>query len=191
MCGLGQLGRHHFLFTQSSDALYLCCINHGSHKINGDYMSLREKFQDGLKKAMQERDEVATSTLRLILAAVKDRDIAARSKGNTDGVTDDEILGMLQTMIKQRRDTIKVYEKANRQELADREQEEIIVVQKYLPVQITGAEAHKAIEEVIHEEAATSIKDMGKVMAALREKYAGQMDFGRASAVVKEKLVAK
>lgn len=154
-------------------------------------MSLREKFQDGLKSAMVKRDEVATSTLRLILAAVKDRDIAARGKGNTDGVSEDEILGMLQTMIKQRRDSIKIYEKASRQELADREQAEIKVIEAYMPEQITGAEAHKAIDEVIHEEAATSIKDMGKVMTALREKYAGQMDFGRASAVVKEKLVAK
>lgn len=166
-------------------------VDQDKQKINGDNMSLREKFQDGLKKAMRDRDEVATSTLRLIMAALKDRDIAARSKGNTDGVSEDEILGMLQTMIKQRRESIKVYEKADRQELADREKKEIDVVKSFLPEQITGADLHHAIEEVIHDAAATSIKDMGRVMALLREKYAGQMDFARASAIVKEKLVAK
>ena len=152
-------------------------------------MSLRENFQTKLKQSMHSKDAVATGTIRLINAALKDRDIAARSKGNTDGISEDDILAMLQTMIKQRRESIKMYEKGNRPELAEKEQAEIIVIESFLPAQITGEDMEAVIEEVIDEEAATSIKDMGKVMAALRERYAGQMDFGAASAIAKQKLV--
>lgn len=151
-------------------------------------MTLREDFQTRLKQSMQARNQIETSTIRLISAALKDRDIAARSKGNTDGIVDDEILSMLQTMIKQRRESIKMYEKGGRAELAEREAQEIEIIQSFLPRQITGDEMDGAIDEVIIDETATNIKDMGRVMSALRDKYAGQMDFGQASARVKEKL---
>ena len=152
-------------------------------------MSLREKFQDGLKQSMQARDDIATATLRLISAALKDRDIAARSKGNTDGIDEDEILSMLQTMIKQRKESIKMYEQGGRPELAAREAQEIDVIKRFLPAQITGDQLSQTIDQIIQSEAASSIKDMGKVMAVLRGQYAGQMDFGQASAIVKQKLV--
>ena len=152
-------------------------------------MSLREKFQDGLKQSMQARDDIATATLRLISAALKDRDIAARSKGNTDGIAEDEILSMLQTMIKQRKESIKMYEQGGRPELAAREAQEIDVIKRFLPAQITGDQLSQTIDQIIQSEAASSIKDMGKVMAVLRGQYAGQMDFGQASAIVKQKLV--
>ena len=152
-------------------------------------MSLREKFQTSLKLAMHAREQLAVSTIRLMSAALKDRDIAARSKGNTEGISEEEILAMLQTMIKQRRESIKMYEQGGRPELALREQQEIEVIKTFLPRQIEGAEMDTAIEDVINTESATSIKDMGKVMTALRDKYTGQMDFGQASAKVKEKLV--
>lgn len=151
-------------------------------------MSLRENFQSGLKTAMHSQDKMAVSTIRLISAALKDRDIAARSKGNTEGISDDEILSMLQTMIKQRRESIKMYEQGGRQELADREAKEIEIIETFLPRQITGDEMTEAVDQVIDEQAATSIKDMGKVMAALRDKYTGQMDFGQASVIIKKRL---
>ena len=151
-------------------------------------MTLREDFQTRLKQSMQARNQIETSTIRLISAALKDRDIAARTKGNTDGIVDDEILSMLQTMIKQRRESIKMYEKGGRAELAEREAQEIEIIQSFLPRQITGDEMDGAIDEVIIDETATNIKDMGRVMSALRDKYAGQMDFGQASARVKDKL---
>lgn len=152
-------------------------------------MSLRENFQTGLKEAMQKQDKMTLSTVRLISAALKDRDIAARSKGNTEGISDDEILAMLQTMIKQRRESIKMYEQGGRTELAEREAKEIEIIETFLPRQITGDEMTDAIDQVIDEESATSIKDMGKVMATLRDKYTGQMDFGQASACVKKRLI--
>ena len=152
-------------------------------------MTLRENFQTGLKEAMHAKDKMALSTIRLISAALKDRDIAARSKGNTEGISDEEILAMLQTMIKQRRESIKMYEQGGRTELAEREAKEIQIIETFLPRQITGDEMTDAIDKVIDEEAATSIKDMGKVMATLRDKYTGQMDFGQASVCVKQRLI--
>ena len=151
-------------------------------------MGLRENFQTRLKESMQARDQMSTSTIRLISAALKDRDIAARSKGNTDGIPDEEILQMLQTMIKQRRESIKMYEQGNRPELAKGEADEIQIIEEFLPRQITGPEMEDAINDTIAKEGAANIKDMGKVMNSLRADYAGQMDFGKASAVVKKKL---
>ena len=149
---------------------------------------LRDRLNDALKEAMKTKDEVATSTLRLILAALKDRDIADRSKGNHDGIDDDEILRLLQSMIKQRNDSVEAYVKGGRDELAEREKQEIAIIERFLPEQLSADEMAAAVDAVIAEVGATSLKEMGQVMAELREKYAGQMDFGKASALVKDKL---
>lgn len=151
-------------------------------------MLLRERLAESLKEALRAKEAVRVSTLRLILAALKDRDIAARGKGNDDGIGEDEILTMLQSMIKQRRESIAAYEKAGRLELAEREAAEIKVIQDYLPKQMEPEEMEIAIAAVIDELGATTIKDMGKVMAALRERYAGRMDFAKAGPMVKQRL---
>ncbi|MBS29194.1 MAG: glutamyl-tRNA amidotransferase [Alphaproteobacteria bacterium] len=148
----------------------------------------REQLPEALKAALKEKDEIAVSTLRLIMAALKDRDIAARSKGNDGGIGEDEILQMLQTMVKQRRESISMYEKGGRQELADQEGEEIKIIEQFLPDQLSDAEIEAAVDKVIAETGAAGLKDMGGVMGALREGYAGQMDFGKASAIVKARL---
>lgn len=149
---------------------------------------LREKFKEALKDAMKARNERAVATLRLIQAALKDRDIAARGRGKMEGVDEAEILAMLQTMIKQRRDSIQHFEQGGRLELAQQEQEEIAIIEGFLPKQMSEAEAEKAIKDLIAEIGAASIKDMGRTMAALRERYAGRMDFGKAGAIVKQAL---
>ena len=149
---------------------------------------LREKFRESLKTAMKARNERATATLRLILAALKDRDIAARGRGKMDGIDEAEILSMLQTMIKQRRESIAHFEQGGRLELAQQEQEEIAIIEGFLPKQMSEAEAAAAIKAVIGEIGAASIKDMGRTMTALRERYAGRMDFAKASAAVKQAL---
>ncbi len=149
---------------------------------------LRTRLSDALKIAMKGKDAPTVSTLRLILAAIKDRDIAARGKGNKDGVTDDEVLSLLQSMIKQRHESISLYEKGGRMELAHREAEEIAVIEKFLPEQMGDEEMVAVITAVIGDVGATSLKDMGKAMAALKENHAGTMDFSKASAMVKERL---
>lgn len=149
---------------------------------------LREKFKEMLKEAMKARKERATGTLRLITAALKDRDIAARGRGKMDGIDEAEILSMLQTMIKQRRESIQHFEQGGRLELAQQEQEEIEIIEAFLPKQMSDAEAETAIKDLIAEIGAGSIKDMGRTMAALRERYAGRMDFTKASAAVKQAL---
>lgn len=149
---------------------------------------LRDKLTDALKTSMKAKEEIATSAIRLIQAALKDRDIAARSKGNMDGIGEDEILSMLQSMIKQRRDSIEMYEKGGRPELAEREAQEIDVIEGFLPEQMGDEEASAAIDAVLSELEASSMKDMGRVMAALKERHAGSMDFGKASGTVKAKL---
>lgn len=149
---------------------------------------IRTRFSEQLKTAMLAKDETTVATLRLVLAALKDRDIAARSKGNKDGVADEEILSMLQSMIKQRQESIRMYEKGNRPELAAREADEIGVIEKFLPRQLAQQEVEAAIAAVIAETGAAGIKDMGRVMAVLKEKYTGQLDFAKASGLVKQKL---
>jgi uncharacterized protein YqeY len=149
---------------------------------------LREKFKDALKDAMKSRHERATATLRLIQAALKDRDIAARGRGKMDGIDEAEILAMLQTMIKQRKESISHFEQGGRLELAQQEQEEIGIIENFLPKQMGDAEAEKAITDLIADLGAGSIKDMGRTMAALRERYAGRMDFTKASVLVKQAL---
>lgn len=149
---------------------------------------LRDTISQSLKEALRSKEEVATRTLRLILAAIKDRDIAARGKGQTDGIGNDELLLMLQTMIKQRRESITMYEQGGRLELADREQGEIEVIERFLPKQLGESEIQSVIGDIINESGASSLKDMGNVMAQLRARYAGQMDFGKASGLVKASL---
>ena len=149
---------------------------------------LRPRLADSLKTAMKSKNERSVSTLRLILAAIKDRDIAAKSKGNKEGVSDDEVLGLLQSMIKQRHESIEFYEKGGRMELAQKEAEEIAVIKGFLPKQMSDDETATAIADVIADVGAGNLKDMGKVMGALKEKYPGQMDFSKASALVKERL---
>lgn len=151
---------------------------------------LRDTFQEKLKQAMHAKDDVAVSTLRLIIAAMKDRDIAARSKGNWDGIKEEEIMSMLQSMVKQRQDSIKMYEVGKRQDLADREAAEIRIIETFLPKQLTETEVRALIDQSITAVGAAGLKDMGKVMAEMKAKYAGQLDFSKASGWVKERLMA-
>ena len=149
---------------------------------------LRNEISNAYKSAMKQKEAVTVSTLRLILAAIKDRDIAARLKGNSDGITNDEILSLMQSMIKQRGDSIDAYEKGGRMELAHREAEEIAIIEGFLPAQMTPETVLSAVEEVIKDVNAETLKDMGKVMATLKQRFAGQMDFAKASSIVKSKL---
>lgn len=151
---------------------------------------LRAQFKEAQKNAMREKDKLALATVRLILAALKDRDIAARGKGVTDGISDEEILSMLQSMIKQRRDSIDQYTKGGRPELAEAEAAEIEVIQRFMPRQLSEEESLEAIDAVIKDIDATSIKDMGRTMNELKARYNGQMDFGKASKLIKDKLSA-
>lgn len=149
---------------------------------------LRTRLADALKVAMKDKNTKSTATLRLILAAIKDRDIAARTKGRKETISEDEVLNLLQSMIKQRRESILLYEQGGRMELAQQEAEEIAIIEKFLPEQIGEKEMIKIIEAVISESGSSSLKDMGHVMAALKENYSGRMDFSKASAIVKERL---
>ena len=149
---------------------------------------LRQRLNDDLKAAMKSRDQRATSTLRLILAALKDRDIAARERGITNGVDEPEIIDLLQKMVRQRQESITLYKQANRQELVDQEQGEINIIERFLPKKMSDAEAEAAVAGVIAELGAGSIKDMGRVMAALKERYSGRMDFAKIGQQVKQKL---
>ncbi len=149
---------------------------------------LRQQLSDALKTSLKEKKERAVSTIRLILASLKDRDIAARSSGNLDGITDDEILKLLQSMVKQRNESITLYEKGGRLELAEQEREEIEVIKSFLPAQMSDAEIEAAVDSLIAESGAESIKDMGRIMSGLRESYAGKMDFAKAGALVKQRL---
>jgi uncharacterized protein YqeY len=149
---------------------------------------LRQTLNEALKDAMRAKNSRGVATLRLILAALKDRDIAARTSGNQDGIDDAAILSMLQTMVKQRRESIIMYEQGGRTELAQQEREEIDVIEAFLPKQLTEDDTREAIAALIAELGATGVKDMGKVMAELRGRFAGQMDFTKASALVREKL---
>ena len=149
---------------------------------------LREGFSERLKQAMRAKDSRAVSTVRLIMAALKDRDIAARGTGNTEGISDPEILRLLQGMVKQRRESIVLYRQGNRPELAQQEEEEIAIIESFLPTQMSDDEIAAAAKAAIAETAATGVKDMGKVMAALRERHAGVIDMARAGPLVKQLL---
>ncbi len=149
---------------------------------------LRQELNDALKAGMKARETRAVSTIRLILAALKDRDIAVRSSGNMEGLSDPEILELLKTMIRQRRESIQTFEAGGRVDRAQQEGEEIAVIERVQPAQLDDAATAAAIKEVVAELGAKTIKDMGKTIQALKAKYAGQMDFSKASAIVKQML---
>lgn len=149
---------------------------------------LRDKLNEAMKDAMRARETVALGTIRLILAKLKEVDIASRTESNREGVPDDRILSMMQGMIKQRNESVVLYEKGNRADLADKEKAEIAIIERFLPKQMDDAAAEAAVRDAIAAAGAISVKDMGGVMAALKTKYAGQMDFAKASAMVKKAL---
>ncbi|HWD59755.1 MAG TPA: GatB/YqeY domain-containing protein [Stellaceae bacterium] len=149
---------------------------------------LREAFTERMKNALRAKETRTLSTVRLIIAQLKDRDIAARGDGNTAGIAEPEIQRMLQGMIKQRRESIELYQKGNRPELAQQESEEIAVIESFLPRQMDEAAIEAAAKAAIAESGAAGIKDMGKVMGALRERHAGVLDMAKAGAIVKRLL---
>lgn len=151
-------------------------------------MSLRDRFNEHLKEAMKAKRAKRVSTLRLVLASLKELDIAHRSEESKAGVSDAEILSLLAKMIKQREESAATYDSGGRPELAAGEREEIGIIREYMPKQLSESEAKAAAAKAIAELGAASMKDMGRVMAALKERFAGQMDFARASALVKELL---
>ena len=149
---------------------------------------LRQTLSDALKTAMRDKEGRTVATLRLIIAALKDKDIAARASDGDDQIDDNEILAMLQSMIKQRQESVKAFEEGGRPELAAQENEEIGIIRGFLPAQLEGEAMTAAIDDVIAETGAESLKDMGPVMAALKARFPGQIDFAKASGVVREKL---
>ena len=149
---------------------------------------LRQTLSDALKTAMRDKEGRTVATLRLIIAALKDKDIAARASDGDDQIDDNEILAMLQSMIKQRQESVKAFAEGGRPELAAQENEEIGIIRGFLPAQLEGEALTAAIDDVIAEAGAESLKDMGPVMAALKARFPGQIDFAKASGVVREKL---
>ena len=151
---------------------------------------MRENIAAAMKQALKNKDQVGLATMRLIMAALKDRDIAARGNGNPDGIGDDDILGLLQTMIKQRNESAKIYRDGDRPELAEAEEAEIAIINGFLPTQLNDEEMRAAIASAIDLAEAMSVKDMGRVMSFLKKNYAGQMDFSAASQAVKSALMS-
>lgn len=151
-------------------------------------MDMRTTISSALKEAMKAKDADRLSTLRLINAAIKDRDIAARTDGEEAQVSDDTVLAILGKMVKQRQESARAYEEGGRLELAEKEMNEIRIIEEYLPRQLDDAETEAAVAAAIAEVEASSIRDMGKVMAALKGKYTGQMDFGKVGPMVKARL---
>lgn len=145
---------------------------------------LREDLQKALKESMLAKDTQRVSAVRLIIAAMKEKDVDARGKGQKEA-SETELLSMMQNMIKQRKDSIEMYLKGNRQDLADKEQAEINVIETFLPKQMNDEEILVAVKAAVADTGATSMKDMGKIMGVLKSKYAGQMDFGKVSGVIK------
>jgi len=153
-------------------------------------MGLRDRFSEQMKEAMKARETRRLSTVRMIMAAVKDRDIAARTEESREGISDDDILTLLAKMIKQREESAATYDTGNRPELAAGERSEIEIIREFMPRQMSDEETRKAVQEVINEVGAGSLKDMGKVMGGLKTRYSGQMDFGKAGTAVKAILSA-
>lgn len=151
-------------------------------------MTLRTRISEALKQAMRDKAADRLSTLRLINAAIKDKDIAARATGNDDGVSEEEVLAILGKMAKQRQESARAYEEGGRLDLAESENAEIAVIEEFLPRQLTDKEVERAVEETIAAQNATSIRDMGKVIGALKGNYTGQMDFGKVGPMVKTRL---
>ena len=151
-------------------------------------MTLRDRFNEQLKEAMKAKDAKRVSTLRMILAGLKDKDIAARTETNREGIPDEDVLGLLAKMIKQREESAAAFESGGRPELAQAEREEIAIIREFMPKQMSPEESRAAAQGVISELGAASMKDMGRVMAALKERYAGKLDFAKASGAVKKML---
>lgn len=151
-------------------------------------MDLRARITSATRQAMKNKDATRLSTLRLIGAAIKDRDIAARGEGAETGVGDDEVLAILAKMVKQRQESARTYEEGGRLDLAQQEEAEIAVIEEFLPRQLSDAEIDAAVDEAVAEVGATSIRDMGRVMGVLKARYAGQMDFAAAGPKVKARL---
>jgi hypothetical protein len=149
---------------------------------------LRQRLNDAYKDAMKSRDARGVSTMRMVLAQLKDRDIAARPGGNSTGIAEPEILDMLGKMVKQRQESIVLYKQGNRPELVKQEEEEIAVIERFMPKQLSEAEAGAAVDAALKETGAASLKDMGKVMALLKERFSGRLDLGKAGALVKQRL---
>lgn len=153
-------------------------------------MQLRDRVNQALKQAMKDKAVARLSTLRLISAAIKDRDIAARGDGREGGVGDDEVLAILGKMVKQRQESAGAYEEGGRLDLAEREREEIGIIREYLPRQLDDSQVRAAVQAAVAATGADSIRDMGKVMAELKGRYTGQMDFGKVGPMVKNELCA-
>ena len=149
---------------------------------------IRDDLKKALIEAVKAKDETKVATIRLINAAIKDKDIEARPKGNLDGIDDTAVLNLLMSMVKQRNESINMYQQGGREDLAQKEKKEIEIIQQFLPQQMSEAEIICAIDEIMAQTGASSIKDMGKVMGALKGKYAGKMDFAVASTLIKSKL---
>lgn len=155
-----------------------------------EHMDIRTRISSALKQAMKDQDERRLSTLRLINAAIKDKDIDARAAGRDDGVSDTEVLAILGKMVKQRQESARVYEEGGRLDLAEAERAEIGVIEDFLPQRLNQEEARKAVDDAIAEVGADGIRDMGKVMGVLKQRYTGQMDFGSVGPMVKDRLCA-
>ena len=151
-------------------------------------MNIREEVKNKLKEAMFKKDVNLISTLRLILASIKDKDIIAKGKGNDIGVNDIEIISLLQTMIKQRKSSIEMYVEGKRDDLAKKEENEIEIIFKFLPKQLSDKEIYSIVDNSIQSCDASSMKDIGKVIKILRDQYSGKMDFGMVSKIIKSKL---
>ena len=152
-------------------------------------MNIREKISKNLKDAMIKKETNLVNTLRLMLAAIKERDIISKGKGHDSEVNDKEIISLLQTMIKQRKSSIELYTQANRVDLANKEENEISIISNYLPKQLSIKEIDEIINNTIKSSDVNSIKDMGKLIKIIKEQYSGLMDFGYVSKVIKEKLL--
>lgn len=153
-------------------------------------MTLRSEIMDGMKTAMKEKESLALSTLRLVNAAIKDRDIAARAEDRPNGIDEPEILSLLAKMVKQRDESARIYDENGRPELAERERNEVEVIKRYMPQPLSAEELSSAVQSAVEELDATCLKDMGRVMGVLKGKYAGRMDMGKASAAVKDLLAS-
>ena len=151
-------------------------------------MSIRKKIEDNLQLALKEKNKITISTLRLMIAGIKDKDIAFRSKDNKEGIKEDDIKQLLKKMIKQRNESIEIYKKSNRNDLLDIEKKEVQIISKFLPKQFSEEETNKICKETINKVGATSVKDMGKVMGMLKKNYADVLDFSRAGLILKNML---
>ncbi len=151
-------------------------------------MSIRKKIEDNLQLALKEKNRTLISTLRLIMAGIKDKDIAFRSKDNKEGIKDEDIKQLLKKMIKQRNESIEIYKKGNRNDLLDIENKEVQIISKFLPTQLNEEDTNKICQEAINKVGATSVKDMGKVMGMLKKNYADVLDFSKAGLILKNIL---